>query len=148
MKKITFLLLLLVSSLILSQTTDTPQLTKAQLEEVYKGLKQNDYLKIRVKQAEKTLDDAQALIQNQNEGIAKRDEIITLKTEQMENLKFIHVQELESKQIEIGRLNSVMVEMEKQYKKQGRKKLWNGILIGGTTVVVLGGVAAGLILLN
>lgn len=142
MKKFTFLLLLLVSNLILSQTTATPQLNSAQLENVYKGLKQNDYLKVRVKQAEKTLEEAEKLMQNQKAGIEKRDQLIRLKDDQLQNQQYIASQELASKDIEITRLTAVLSETEKQIKRNGRKQLWKGIKIGGISVGVLGTAAA------
>lgn len=131
-----------MSNLILSQTTATPQLNSAQLENVYKGLKQNDYLKVRVKQAEKTLEEAEKLMQNQKAGIEKRDQLLRLKDDQLQNQQYIASQELASKDVEIDRLNAVLSETEKQIKRNGRKQLWKGIKIGGISVGVLGTAAA------
>lgn len=127
-----------MSNLILSQATATPQLTDAQLENVYKGLKQNEYLKVRVKQAEKTLDEAEKVMDNQKSTIAKQNELVLAKDRYLDNYKRQSELQLQSKDVEIDRLNSVIVET----KKDNRRQLWKGIRIGGITVGVLGGVAA------
>ena len=127
-----------MSNLILSQATATPQLTNEQLENVYKGLKQNEYLKVRVKQAEKTLDEAEKVMDNQKSTIAKQNELVLAKDRYLDNYKRQSELQLQSKDVEIDRLNSVIVET----KKDNRRQLWKGIRIGGITVGVLGGVAA------
>lgn len=127
-----------MSNLILSQATVTPQLTDTQLENVYKGLKQNEYLKVRVKQAEKTLDEAEKVMDNQKATIAKQNELVLAKDRYLDNYKRQSELQLQSKDVEIDRLNSVIVET----KKDNRRQLWKGIRIGGITVGVLGGVAA------
>lgn len=127
-----------MSNLILSQATATPQLTDAQLENVYKGLKQNEYLKVRVKQAEKTLDEAEKVMDNQKSTIAKQNELVLAKDRYLDNYKRQSELQIQSKDVEIDRLNSVIVET----KKDNRRQLWKGIRIGGITVGVLGGAAA------
>ena len=127
-----------MSNLILSQTTATPQLTNVQLENIYKGLKQNEYLKVRVKQAEKTLDEAEKVMDNQKATIAKQNELVAAKDRYLDNYKRQSELQLQSKDVEIDRLNSVIVET----KKDNRRQLWKGIRIGGITVGVLGGAAA------
>lgn len=127
-----------MSNLILSQATAIPQLTDAQLENIYKGLKQNEYLKVRVKQAEKTLDEAEKVMDNQKSTIAKQNELVLAKDRYLDNYKRQSELQLQSKDVEIDRLNSVIVET----KKDNRRQLWKGIRIGGITVGVLGGAAA------
>ncbi len=117
-------------------------MTNDQLDNIYKGLKQNEYLKIRVKKAEQTLADAESVIHNQQSIIAKQNDLIIAKDEYLENQKFLFSQELEIKNVEIKRLEDVAIEMKAIHKRENRKQLWKGIKIGGITVGVLGAATA------
>lgn len=136
-------MLVLLSNLSLSQTTNTQNtngkyLNDTQIAEVYRGLKQGEYLKQRVKKAEDVVDQANGVISQQKQNIVKQDEIIKGKNEIIDNLQFqiSNNQELYDAQKE--QLSNQIKIIELQSKKDGRRKFWNGVKIGGISVAVLG----------
>ena len=72
-----------MSNMILSQNTNTANTNKKciddnQVTEIYKSLKQNDYLKTRLKKTENVLDESDAVIKQQKDNIKKLNEIVKL----------------------------------------------------------------------
>ncbi|WP_312394761.1 hypothetical protein [Chryseobacterium sp.] len=155
MKKIILLTLLLLSSLILSQNTVTKsiEIPIAQIPEIYKGLKQSDYLKSRLQKTETALSSANNLISEQDKALELSRNIISSKDEVIGTIQEVHKQdkiagnERENQlKSDINILQGDLQLLQIDYKNKQRKKFWNGIKIGGISVAVLG--AAGLIWFN
>lgn len=134
-------MLLWTSSFALLSAQNT-SLTNSQVAELYKIVKQNDYLKDRLGKTEKTLSSLERLTGEQKQIITKQDDLIKKTESLLSGAKAETTLLLESKDIEIDRLNAVLSETEKQIKRTGRKQLWKGIKIGGISVGVLGTAAA------
>ncbi|WP_126358689.1 hypothetical protein [Chryseobacterium gleum] len=153
MKAITLILLLLMSNLILSQNTNTRSIAEGQIPEVYKGLKQNEYLKTRLQKTESALSSANQLINEQDKALTVSKNLLTAKDEAMGTVLEISKQdkiaaEEREKQlnIDISYLQTQMEVVKKEADIKQRKRFWNGVKIGGVSVAVLG--VAGLILMN
>ena len=121
--------------MILSQSINISQ---SQATEIYKGLKQNEFLKTVVAKQEKELNNAQRLIADQKKSLDKFTELVRLKDEALLNQKEQEKLRVESLNVEIKRLNDLTDVQVKIAKKDGRKKFWNGFAIGGVTVGILG----------
>lgn len=138
-----------MSNLSLSQTSNTNPTRKcfeaAQVDEIYKGLNQNIYLKDRLSKTESSLEKADLVIKEQKLSIENNKKTIILKDELYDNLKFQCEKDKEILTIENKRLIDTH-EIERQaVKKEKRKSFWNGVKVGGITVGVLG--TAGVLLL-
>ena len=136
---------LLVSNLFLSQNTNTNRTncySDAQITEIFKGLKQNDYLKMRLDKTEKSLESADKVINEQKSSMATQSEIIKVKDKLIagEVAKCAKEKEVLTANIEI--LNNTIEIMKIDQKKQNRKKFWNGVKVGGISVAVIGGATA------
>lgn len=127
-----------MSNLSLSQTTNTQSINPTQVAEIYRGLKQGEYLKVKMKKTEEVLDNANTLITQQKQNIAKQEEIINGKNEIIDNLKFQITNNQEISEAQKEQLSNQIKIMELQSNKDGRKKFWNGVKIGGISVAVLG----------
>lgn len=140
------------SKLILSQTTSTSQseptkcIPVSQITEIYKGLKQNDQLEKLYHSAQETIDNGNALIASQRKMNAKLSEESEAKSEVINNLKDLVKQNQTLCDIQKESLQSEIKFLNEDKKKQSRKSFWNGVKIGGISVVVLG--AAAFILIN
>ena len=140
---------LLLSNQIFCQSTDTPNTncySDAQVGQIFKGLKQSQYLKLRLEKTEKTQQDATNLINQQKEIIRTSAETIADQKQLIEKNQTVCSKDLEIKDIEIERLNEVAAIQLNIAKKDGRRKFWNGIKIGGVSVAILG--AVGLVLIK
>ncbi|WP_171006321.1 hypothetical protein [Chryseobacterium sp. 2VB] len=153
MKAITLILLLLMSNLILSQNTNTRSIPEGQIPEVYRGLKQNEYLKTRLQKTESALSSANQLINEQDKALTVSKNLLTAKDEAMGTVLEISKQdkiaaEEREKQlnIDISYLQTQMEVVKKEADIKQRKRFWSGVKIGGLSVAVLG--VAGLILMN
>ncbi|WP_185246620.1 hypothetical protein [Chryseobacterium bernardetii] len=153
MKKIIFLMLLLVSNLIFCQNTDTRNIPVGQIPEIYKGLKQNEYLKTRLQKTETALYNANQLINEQDKALTVGKNLLTAKDEAMETVLEISKQdkiaaaERENQlNIDISYLKTEIDLVKKNAEKKQRKRFWNGVKIGGVSIAVLG--VAGLIIMN
>jgi len=153
MKTITLILLLLMSNLILSQNTNTRSIAEGQIPEVYKGLKQNEYLKTRLQKTETALSSANQLINEQDKALSVSKNLLTAKDEAMGTVLEISKQdkiaaaERENQlNIDISYLQTQMEMVKKEAEIKQRRRFWNGVKIGGVSVAVLG--VAGLILMN
>lgn len=133
-----------MSNLILSQTTNTNPtkcLPVSQVSEIYKGLKQNSYLKIRLNKTEEALTSADKVIIEQKGIIGKQTELIKVKDELTASAAFQCDKEKEIRDIKIKQLEDTMALKDKQAKRNERKKLWSGIKLG-TGIGVVATVAA------
>ena len=137
--------------MILSQITNTANINKKciddnQVTEIYKSLKQNDYLKTRLKKTENVLDESDAVIKQQKDNIKKLNEIVKQNENSINllNLKIDKEKEIcENSKIQFQE-KIKLIEIEN--KKSGKKKFWNGFKVGGLTVGILG--AATILLLK
>ncbi|VEH22678.1 Uncharacterised protein [Chryseobacterium nakagawai] len=139
--------------MILSQNTNTRNIPELQIPELYKGLKQNDYLKTRLQKTETALTSANQLINEQDKALAVSKNLLNAKDEAMGTMLEISRQdkiaaEEREKQlnIDLSYLQTQMEIVKKEAENKQRKRFWNGVKIGGVSVAVLG--VAGLILMN
>ena len=153
MKKIIFLMLLLVSSLIFCQNTSIKNIPETQIPEIYKGLKQNEYLKNRLQKTENALSNANQLINEQDKAITVSKSLLTAKDEAMGTIveiskqdKIIAEEREKQLNIDISYLQAQMEIVKKEAEIHQRKRFWNGLKVGGVSVAVLG--VAGLIWFN
>lgn len=142
-------MLLLLNSQLISQTTNTKPtncLSDAQMSEIFKGLKQGEYLKVRLEKAEETLFSANKVINEQTYIITNKDKVINIKDALYTSLVFQNKMDMEIKDSQIDKLNETMKVNEKIYKSDKRKKFWSGIKIGGVVGVGIATTALLLIL--
>lgn len=139
--------------MILSQNTNTRNIPEGQIPEVYKGLKQNEYLKARLQKTETALSSANQLINEQDKALSVSKNLLTAKDQAMGTVLEISKQdkiaasERENQlNIDISYLQTQMEIVKKEAEIKQRKRFWNGVKIGGVSVAVLG--VAGLILMN
>ena len=129
-------MLILLSRLTICQVTDTKPTNcfdNNQIEQFYKGLKQGEYLKKRLRAAEKSIALADTLIDRQRNKIAIQDELITIQEDQKNTLSFRleksrekHIKELQIKDNEITYLE-----------KQAKKQFWRGTKAGAVAGVAV-----------
>lgn len=150
MKRILFLLMLvLMSNLALSQTTNTNLtdcLSPNQINNVFYGLKQSDYLKIRVEKAEVVVSEGGKVINEQKKVINNLEKTIELNKEIIKTTVYKADKEKEIKDITINELRQTIDINNKTYKAQKRKGFWNGMKVGAVGSILLGSV--GILLLN
>ena len=142
-------MLLLLSSQLISQTTNTKPtncLSDAQISEIFKGLKQGEYLKVRVEKAEETLLSANKVIDEQTYIITNKDKVIGIKDALYNSLVFQNKMDMEIKNSKIDQLNETIKVNGDIYKSEKRKKFWSGIKIGGVVGVGIATTALLLIL--
>ena len=132
-------MLLLLSKQIFCQNTVTKniEIPVQQVTELYKGLKQNEYLKTRLQTTENTLKSADKLILEQEKSIESAKSIIVAKDEIIKTKDEIYNQENKASVEREYRLKNDVSLLQQEYKflqddskRQQRKKLWNGIAIG------------------
>ena len=123
-------------------------LTEKQANEIYKGLKQGEFLKDKLAKTETALDNCLKLredykiqVQKQNELIKSKDKLLNSETEVFNSEKLV----LESN---IKRLEDDLRISEKQGKKLAKKKFWNGFAVGGVSVAVIGTATAFYLITN
>ena len=145
MKKNLLFLLLLMSSLVSSQITLTSPskveglfIPKSQVNQIAKGLQQNEFLKNRVISAEKTLSKANETIKAYEKDSETNQKIIKEQDKLIPNLKNENLKLEELHLYEIKNLNAELEQVRKSSIKNGRKKFWNGVKIGGVSVAILG----------
>ena len=133
-------MLLLLSSQLISQTTNTKPtncLSDAQISKIFKGLKQGEYLKLRVEKAEETILSANKVIDEQTYIIANKDKVINIKDALYTSLVFQNKMDMEIKDSQIDKLNETMKVNEEIYKSEKRKKFWSGVGYGAGGTVIL-----------
>ena len=137
-------MLLLLNSQLISQTTNTKPtncLSDAQMSEVFKGLKQGEYLKVRVEKAEETILSANKVINEQTYIITNKDKVINIKDALYTSLVFQNKMDMEIKDSQIDKLNETMKVNQKIYKSEKRKKFWSGVgygTAGGIIISIVG----------
>ena len=110
----------------------------SQVTELYKIVKQNDYLKKRTTTAENALNDTNKLINEYKVQRSKLDAVIALQSEELKKTTEMYGKQIEVKNMQLTDLNIQIEETVKQGKKTARKKFWNGFAIGGITVGIIG----------
>lgn len=121
-----------------TQNTNKYIIDDNQISEIFKGLKQGEYLKNRLKKTEIVLDESNNIIKQQKENIKQLNEIINQNQNQINllNIKFDKSNEIfESSKIQFQEKIKLL---EIENKKEKRSKFWNGFKIGGLTVGILG----------
>ena len=129
-------MLILLSRLTICQVTDTKNTNcfdNVQIEQLYKGLKQGEYLKKRLRDAEKSIALADTLINRQRNKITFQDELITVQEEQKNTLSFRLKTTREKHLKEIQIKDNEIVFLEKQAKKQ----FWRGTKAGAVAGVAV-----------
>lgn len=132
------------SRLILSQITSTNQsettkcIPVSQVTEIYKGLKQNEQLKKLLYTAQETIDNSNALISSQRKMNTKLSEESEAKSEVINNLKDLNQNDKVLCDIQKKTLQNQIKYLEEDKKKEYRRSFWNGVKIGGISVVALG----------
>ena len=134
-----------MSSLVLSQVTLTSPskveglfIPKSQVDQVTKGLQQNEFLKNRVISAEKTLSKANETIKAYEKDSETNQRIIKEQDKLITSLKNENLKLEELHLYEIKNLNTELEQVRKSSIKNGRKKFWNGVKVGGVSVAILG----------
>ena len=134
-----------MSSLVSSQITLTSPskveglfIPKSQVTQIAKGLQQNEYLKNRVISAEKTLSKANETIKAYEKDSETNQKMIKEQDKLITNLKNEKLKLEELYLYEIKNLNTELEQARKSSIKNGRKKFWNGVKIGGVSVAILG----------
>ena len=136
-------MLLCVSSTTLFQAQNTPTtngtfIPDSQVTELYKIVKQNDYLKKRNETAEKALNEANKMIGEYKSQRSKLDAVIALQSEELKTTSEMYGKQIDVKNMQLTDLNRQLDETTKQGKKTARKKFWNGFAFGGVTVGIIG----------
>ena len=124
----------------MSQVTNTKNskcFTPEQLSEVYKGLKQGEYLKVRITKTEEVLEEANGIMNQQKQAMAQYGEIVKNKNLVIENLNFQIEKEKEICLAEKEQLNNIIKTNEIVLKAESKRKFWTG-LATGTIVGVAG----------
>lgn len=130
---------LLVHKLSYSQNTSTNLsncYSDAQVTEIFKGLKQNEYLKLRLIKTESVLKEADTIIEKQKENINTKNEIIVGKSEIIDNLNAQLVIEENIKKAQIEQLNNTILFEINQGDKKARQGFWKGAKTGGIIGIV------------
>ena len=142
-----------MSSLVLSQVTLTSPskveglfIPKSQVDQVAKGLQQNEFLKNRVISAEKALNKADEIIKAQEKDSELNKKMIDEQNKLIINLKNENLKLEELHLSEIEGLNAELELVKKSATKTGKQKFWKGVKVGGISVAILGGVATVLLL--
>ena len=134
-----------MSSLVSSQITLTSPskveglfIPKSQVEQVSKGLQQNKYLKNRVISAEKALNKANETIKAYEKDSEIDQKMINEQNKLITSLKNENLKLEELHLYEVKGLNAELELVKKSAVKNGRKKFWNGFVVGGVTVGLIG----------
>ena len=134
-----------MSSLVSSQITLTSPskveglfIPKPQVDQVSKGLQQNEYLKNRVISAEKALNKANETIKAHEKDSEIDQKMINEQNKLITSLKNENLKLEELHLYEVKGLNAELELVKKSAVKNGRKKFWNGFVVGGITVGLMG----------
>lgn len=134
-----------MSSLVSSQITLTSPskveglfIPKSQVGQVSKGLQQNEYLKNRVISAEKALNKANETIKAHEKDSEIDQKMINEQNKLITSLKNENLKLEEIHLYEVKELNAELELVKKSAVKNGRKKFWNGFVVGGVTVGLIG----------
>ena len=132
------------SKLIICQTTSsnlsepTKCIPVSQVNEIYKGLKQNEQLKKLFNSAQETIENSNSLIASQKRLSAKLAEESEAKSQVITNLKDLNEADKELCDIQKKSLQNDIKYFKKQSKKDSRLSFLNGVKIGGFSLAVIG----------
>ena len=123
-------MLLLMTSTAICQNTNTSHTKKCfsdkQLSEIFKGLKQGEWLKEKLSRTETLLETSQGFINAQGIQLKSKDEIINVQEQMYDNLTYEYSQQKKADSLRIKILNnSLNIE-----KTKGKKKFWTGSKVG------------------
>lgn len=121
-----------------TQNTNGVFIPDSQVTELYKIVKQNDYLKKRLSSTESALNDANKLINEHKVQRGKLDALIALQSDELKSTTEMYGKQIEVKNLQLTDLSRQLDESVKQGKKTARKKFWKGFAIGGVTVGIIG----------
>lgn len=131
-----------MTSLAICQDTNTSPTEKCfddkQVAEIFKGLKQGEWLKEKLSRTETLLETSQSFISAQDIQLKAKDEIINVQDQMYDNLTYEYGQQKKADSLSIKILNnSLNIE-----KTKGKKKFWTGSKVGfGVGVLAtLGGI--------
>ena len=153
MKKILLTVLLIASNMTSSQSTSTQNIDDSQIKEIYKGLKQNEYLKLRLQKTDNALTSAQNLINEQEKSISSFKNLANSKDQIISTLEEVRKQELNISReretqfkADINILKGDLKVMEIETKIKQRKRFWGGVKVGFVGTLVAGAIAEFLIM--
>ena len=136
----------MISKPIICQTTNmklsepTKCIPVSQVNEIYKGLKQNEQLKKLFNSAQETIENSNSLIASQKRLSAKLTEESEAKSQVITNLKDLNEADKKLCDIQKESLQSDIKYLETQSKRDSRRSFWNGVKIGGFSLAVIGAV--------
>lgn len=128
------------------QTTDTKCFKGEQLDQIYKGLKQGEYLKKRLKDTEAVLSEANAGLKFRAERIQKLEEMNGIRIQMYHTLEFECETAKKIDSLEIKRLDLIIDDFPNQMRKVEKKGFWKGAKTG--TVAGVGAAIIGILILN
>lgn len=123
-----------MSNLILSQNTNLVQLNN--VEDIYKGLKQNEFLKKKLNLAEKTITSNNQLIKHQENIISKQQLTIKKQDSLLYNTIYQYDKKLDLKDIEIKKIEYYL-NKEKQKNKHNKIIFFVGGFILSSSLLIL-----------
>lgn len=139
-------MLLLSNSLIICQTINTNHLSKEQIDEAYKGLKQGEYLKDRLRDTRALLNEANAGLKFKDKRIQKLEEMNEIRTQMYHTLEFEFETSKKIDSLEIRRQRLIIDDFPNQMKRVENKGFWKGAKTG--TVVGAAAAIIGILILN
>ena len=125
------------------QNTDTKCFKQAQLDQIYKGLKQGEYLKKRLKDTEAVLNEANAGLKFKDERIQKLEEVNEARIQMYHTLEFECETAKKIDSLEIRRQRLIIDDFPNQLKKEKNKGFWKGVKTGGVVgagAAIIGGI--------
>lgn len=137
---------LMMSVTAICQNTNTRCFEEAQLDQIYKGLKQGEYLKKRLRDTESVLSEANAGLKIKDKRIQKLEEINEVRTQMYHTLEFKCETSKKIDSLEIRRQGLIIDDFPNQMKRVEKKGFWKGAKTG--TVVGVGAAIIGIIIIN
>ena len=128
------------------QSTDTKCFKQTQLDQIYKGLKQGEYLKKRLKDTETVLSEANAGLKFKDKRIQKLEEANEARTQMYHTLEFECKTAKKIDSLEIRRLDLIIDDFPNQMKKEKKKGFLEGTKVGA--VIGVGVTLIAVILIN
>ena len=139
-------MLLLSNSLIICQTINTNHLSKEQIDEAYKGLKQGEYLKDRLRDTEGLLKEANAGLKFKDKRIQRLEEANEAITQMYHTIEFECQTAKKIDSMEIRRQRLIIDDFPNQMKKVENKGFWKGAKVG--SVVGVGAAIIGILIIK
>ena len=103
---------------------------------------------MRLDKTEVSLGNADKVIKEQKNAIETQAKIITVKDNLIAGEVAKCAKEKEVLNANISILNNTIDIMKIDAKKEGRKRFWNGVKVGGISVAVIGGATAAFLILK